>query len=44
MHLSEGRGEIFFLDIFFHRMSEMEIFQQLSDIPDNRVVKAMFDT
>src|ERR1700690_530936 len=28
-HLSEGRGEVFFLDILFHRMSVMAIFHQL---------------
>jgi hypothetical protein len=27
---SEGRGEVFFLDILFHRMSEIGIFQQLT--------------
>jgi hypothetical protein len=29
-HLSEGRGEAFFLDIPFHRMSVMAIYRQLS--------------
>jgi hypothetical protein len=28
-HLSEGRGESFFLDILFHRMSVIEIFHRL---------------
>ena len=27
-HLSEGRGEVFFLDILFHRMSVMAMFHQ----------------
>ena len=26
-HLSEGRGEVFFLDILFHRISEIEMLQ-----------------
>jgi hypothetical protein len=35
-HVSpEGRGKYFFLDILFHRMSEMAILQQLSTIPRN---------
>jgi hypothetical protein len=29
-HLSQGRGESFFLDILFHRMSDMAILQQQS--------------
>jgi hypothetical protein len=28
-HLPEGRGEVFFLDILFHRMSVIEILRQL---------------
>src|SRR5271154_7361869 len=28
-HLSEGQGEVFFLDILFHRMSEIAILRQL---------------
>jgi hypothetical protein len=28
-HLSEGRGEVFFLDILFYRMSVIEIFRQM---------------
>jgi hypothetical protein len=28
----EGTGETFFLDILFHRMSEIEIFQQLGRV------------
>jgi hypothetical protein len=31
-HLSEGRGEVFFLDILFHRMSVIGMFQQLCAI------------
>ena len=31
IHLSlEGRGKYFFLDILFHRMSEMAIYRQLT--------------
>jgi hypothetical protein len=33
-HLSEGRGEVFFLDILFHRMNVIEIFRQLSSSLD----------
>src|SRR5438876_11659770 len=33
-HLSEGRGESFFLDILFNRMSVMAMFRQLSRIND----------
>ena len=29
-HLSEGRGEVFFLDILFHRMSVIEILRQFT--------------
>ncbi|MGA8312701.1 MAG: hypothetical protein WB755_21910 [Terriglobales bacterium] len=29
----EGTGEIFFLDILFHRMSEIAMLQQQSDLP-----------
>src|ERR1039457_4602195 len=29
-HLSEGRGEVFFLDILFHRMSGIAIFRQFA--------------
>ena len=29
-HLSEGRGEVFFLDILFYRMSVMAMFHQLT--------------
>jgi hypothetical protein len=28
IHLSEGRGEVFFLDILFYRMSDIAMFQQ----------------
>ena len=31
-HLPEGRGEAFFLDILFHRMSEMAIYRQPSRV------------
>ena len=30
LHLSEGRGEVFFLDILFYRMSDIAIFHQLT--------------
>src|ERR1035437_1712222 len=32
-HLPEGRGEAFFLDILFHRMSVIAIFRQQSNGP-----------
>jgi hypothetical protein len=31
-HLSEGRGEVFFLDILFHRMSVMAMLCQLLNV------------
>jgi hypothetical protein len=34
IHVSpEGRGKYFFLDILFHRMSEMAIYRQLTVLP-----------
>ena len=35
-HLSEGRGEPFFLDILFHRMSVIAIYQHLLKVDLSR--------
>jgi hypothetical protein len=35
-HLPEGRGEVFFLDILFHRISVMAMFHQLRVVSNCR--------